>query len=314
MRRTNFFCPRCFVFRIYPLYLFPKIWFRRPLSEARMKREPGAIPGQSRCCEAPQHSEHLSHWPRAGKASEQEPVRRPAKSIRHRTRPWDGRSISEVFHQDEELTRRCAPFRPADAVAGIRLPRCRTRPRLPAAGEKGQQRAGQEVRQEGRTGGRTGIISGRPRTADKGASHEKGCTAGKRPATGAHHRRRGTVQAPVPTGTRPLKRHELLARHEFRHGTSPRSGTGPASAQAPGAAKAQCSGYPPSRQELLARHKLPERYELPAPGKPPHARQAPHRETGRNVLIRHTHKKARHPATSLSAIITGHQVQAKERD
>lgn len=221
MRRTNFFCPRCFVFRIYPLYLFPKIWFRRPLSEARMKREPGAIPGQSRCCEAPQHSEHLSHWPRAGKASEQEPVRRPAKSIRHRTRPWDGRSISEVFHQDEELTRRCAPFRPADAVAGIRLPRCRTRPRLPAAGEKGQQRAGQEVRQEGRTGGRTGIISGRPRTADKGASHEKGCTAGKRPATGAHHRRRGTVQAPVPTGTRPLKRHELLARHEFRHGTSP---------------------------------------------------------------------------------------------
>ena len=145
MRRTNFFCPRCFVFRIYPLYLFPKIWFRRPLSEARMKREPGAIPGQSRCCEAPQHSEHLSHWPRAGKASEQEPVRRPAKSIRHRTRPWDGRSISEVFHQDEELTRRCAPFRPADAVAGIRLPRCRTRPRLPAAGEKGQQRAGQEV-------------------------------------------------------------------------------------------------------------------------------------------------------------------------
>lgn len=225
MRRTNFFCPRCFVFRIYPLYLFPKIWFRRPLSEARMKREPGAIPGQSRCCEAPQHSEHLSHWPRAGKASEQEPVRRPAKSIRHRTRPWDGRSISEVFHQDEELTRRCAPFRPADAVAGIRLPRCRTRPRLPAAGEKGQQRAGQEVRQEGRTGGRTGIISGRPRTADKGASHEKGCTAGKRPATGAHHRRRGTVQAPVPTGTRPLKRHELLARHEFRHGTSPRSGT-----------------------------------------------------------------------------------------
>ncbi len=273
MRRTNFFCPRCFVFRIYPLYLFPKIWFRRPLSEARMKREPGAIPGQSRCCEAPQHSEHLSHWPRAGKASEQEPVRRPAKSIRHRTRPWDGRSISEVFHQDEELTRRCAPFRPADAVAGIRLPRCRTRPRLPAAGEKGQQRAGQEVRQEGRTGGRTGIISGRPRTADKGASHEKGCTAGKRPATGAHHRRRGTVQAPVPTGTRPLKRHELLARH-----------------------------------------KLPERYELPAPGKPPDARQAPHRETGRNVLIRHTHKKARHPATSLSAIITGHQVQAKERD
>ena len=273
-----------------------------------MKREPGAIPGQSRCCEAPQHSEHLSHWPRAGKASEQEPVRRPAKSIRHRTRPWDGRSISEVFHQDEELTRRCAPFRPADAVAGIRLPRCRTRPRLPAAGEKGQQRAGQEVRQEGRTGGRTGIISGRPRTADKGASHEKGCTAGKRPATGAHHRRRGTVQAPVPTGTRPLKR------HEFRHGTSPRSGTGPATAQAPGAAKAQCSGYPPSRQELLARHKLPERYELPAPGKPPDARQAPHRETGRNVLIRHTHKKARHPATSLSAIITGHQVQAKERD
>ncbi len=177
-----------------------------------MKREPGAIPGQSRCCEAPQHSEHLSHWPRAGKASEQEPVRRPAKSIRHRTRPWDGRSISEVFHQDEELTRRCAPFRPADAVAGIRLPRCRTRPRLPAAGEKGQQRAGQEVRQEvrqeGRTGGRTGIISGRPRTADKGASHEKGCTAGKRPATGAHHRRRGTVQAPVPTGTRPLKLHK----------------------------------------------------------------------------------------------------------
>ncbi len=255
-----------------------------------MKREPGAIPGQSRCCEAPQHSEHLSHWPRAGKASEQEPVRRPAKSIRHRTRPWDGRSISEVFHQDEELTRRCAPFRPADAVAGIRLPRCRTRPRLPAAGEKGQQRAGQEVRQEGRTGGRTGIISGRPRTADKGASHEKGCTAGKRPATGAHHRRRGTVQAPVPTGTRPLKLHK------------------------PGAAKAQCSGYPPSRQELLARHKLPERYELPAPGKPPDARQAPHRETGRNVLIRHTHKKARHPATSLSAIITGHQVQAKERD
>ena len=225
MRRTNFFCPRCFVFRIYPLYLFPKIWFRRPLSEARMKREPGAIPGQSRCCEAPQHSEHLSHWPRAGKASEQEPVRRPAKSIRHRTRPWDGRSISEVFHQDEELTRRCAPFRPADAVAGIRLPRCRTRPRLPAAGEKGQQRAGQEVRQEGRTGGRTGIISGRPRTADKGASHEKGCTAGKRPATGAHHRRRGTVQAPVPTSTRPLKRHELLARHEFRHGTSSRRGT-----------------------------------------------------------------------------------------
>ena len=273
-----------------------------------MKREPGAIPGQSRCCEAPQHSEHLSHWPRAGKASEQEPVRRPAKSIRHRTRPWDGRSISEVFHQDEELTRRCAPFRPADAFAGIRLPRCRTRPRLPAAGEKGQQRAGQEVRQEGRTGGRTGIISGRPRTADKGASHEKGCTAGKRPATGAHHRRRDTVQAPVPTGTRPLKRHELLARHEFRHGTSPRSGTGPATAQAPGAAKAQCSGYPPSRQELLARHKLP------APGKPPDARQAPHRETGRNVLIRHTHKKARHPATSLSAIITGHQVQAKERD
>ncbi len=201
-----------------------------------MKREPGAIPGQSRCCEAPQHSEHLSHWPRAGKASEQEPVRRPAKSIRHRTRPWDGRSISEVFHQDEELTRRCAPFRPADAVAGIRLPRCRTRPRLPAAGEKGQQRAGQEVRQEGRTGGRTGIISGRPRTADKGASHEKGCTAGKRPATGAHHRRRGTVQAPVPTGTRPLKLHK------------------------PGAAKAQCSGYPPSRQELLARHKLPERH------------------------------------------------------
>lgn len=254
------------------------------------EREPGAIPGQSRCCEAPQHSEHLSHWPRAGKASEQEPVRRPAKSIRHRTRPWDGRSISEVFHQDEELTRRCAPFRPADAVAGIRLPRCRTRPRLPAAGEKGQQRAGQEVRQEGRTGGRTGIISGRPRTADKGASHEKGCTAGKRPATGAHHRRRGTVQAPVPTGTRPLKLHK------------------------PGAAKAQCSGYPPSRQELLARHKLPERYELPAPGKPPDARQAPHRETGRNVLIRHTHKKARHPATSLSAIITGHQVQAKERD
>ena len=225
-----------------------------------MKREPGAIPGQSRCCEAPQHSEHLSHWPRAGKASEQEPVRRPAKSIRHRTRPWDGRSISEVFHQDEELTRRCAPFRPADAVAGIRLPRCRTRPRLPAAGEKGQQRAGQEVRQEGRTGGRTGIISGRPRTADKGASHEKGCTAGKRPATGAHHRRRDTVQAPVPTGTRPLKRHELLARHEF-----------------------------------------PERHKLPAPGKPPDARQAPHRETGRNVLIRHTHKKARHPATSLSA-------------
>lgn len=153
MRRTKFFCPRCFVFRIYPLYLFPKIWFRRPLSEARMKREPGAIPGQSRCCEAPQHSEHLSHWPRAGKASEQEPVRRPAKSIRHRTRPWDGRSISEVFHQDEELTRRCAPFRPADAVAGIPLPRCRTRPRLPAAGEKGQQRAGQEAGQEGRTGG-----------------------------------------------------------------------------------------------------------------------------------------------------------------
>ena len=252
MRRTNFFCPRCFVFRIYPLYLFPKIWFRRPLSEARMKREPGAIPGQSRCCEAPQHSEHLSHWPRAGKASEQEPVRRPAKSIRHRTRPWDGRSISEVFRQDEELTRRCAPFRPADAVAGIRLPRCRTRPRLPAAGEKGQQRAGQEVRQEGRTGGRTGIISGRPRTADKGASHEKGCTAGKRPATGAHHRRRGTVQAPVPTGTRPLKRHKPPERHGSRHGTSSRRGKGsvqripsvtagaPCTAQAPGAVRAPC--------------------------------------------------------------------------
>lgn len=252
MRRTIFFCPRCFVFRIYPLYLFPKIWFRRPLSEARMKREPGAIPGQSRCCEAPQHSEHLSHWPRAGKASEQEPVRRPAKSIRHRTRPWDGRSISEVFHQDEELTRRCAPFRPADAVAGIRLPRCRTRPRLPAAGEEVGQRAGLEVGQEGRTGGRAGIISGRPRTADKGASHEKGCTAGKRPATGAHHRRRGTVQAPVPTGTRPLKRHELLARHEFRHGTSSRRGKGsvqripsvtagaPCTAQAPGAVRAPC--------------------------------------------------------------------------
>ena len=173
MRRTNFFCPRCFVFRIYPLYLFPKIWFRRPLSEARMKREPGAIPGQSRCCEAPQHSEHLSHWPRAGKASEQEPVRRPAKSIRHRTRPWDGRSISEVFHQDEELTRRCAPFRPADVVAGIRLPRCRTRPRLPAAGQEVGQRAGQEVG--------PGLYP-----------------ADRAPQTKAHHTRRGAPQRRGP--------------------------------------------------------------------------------------------------------------------
>ena len=213
-----------------------------------MKREPGAIPGQSRCCEAPQHSEHLSHWPRAGKASEQEPVRRPAKSIRHRTRPWDGRSISEVFHQDEELTRRCAPFRPADAVAGTPLPHRRTRP---AAGQKVGQRAGQEEqtegRAEGRTGGRAGIISGRPRPADKGASHEKGCTAGKRPATGALRTKRGSVHGPVPSGTRPLKRHEPrrgkdsvqrmpsvtarvtrqepLARHKLRHGTSSRSGT-----------------------------------------------------------------------------------------
>ena len=283
-----------------------------------MKREPGAIPGQSRCCEAPQHSEHLSHWPRAGKASEQEPVRRPAKSIRHRTRPWDGRSISEVFHQDEELTRRCAPFRPADAVAGIRLPRCRTRPRLPAAGEKGQQRAGQEVRQEGRTGGQAGGpdrdyirqtahrrqrriaregVHRREETRNRGAPPQKGHRTGSCP-----DRHKASEAARAPCTARVPSRHE------------PRRGGCPPSRHKPGAAKAQCSGYPPSRQELLARHKLPERYELPAPGKPPDARQAPHRETGRNVLIRHTHKKARHPATSLSAIITGHQVQAKERD
>lgn len=290
-----------------------------------MKREPGAIPGQSRCCEAPQNSEHLSHWPRAGKASEQEPVRRPAKSIRHRTRPWDGRSISEVFHQDEELTRRCAPFRPADAVASIPLPRCRTRPRLPAAGEKGQQRAGQEVRQEarqegrtggrteGRAGGRAGIISGRPRPADKGASHEKGCTAGKRPATGALRRREhrigsGSVRNKASEAAQAPARQRLSAADTLRHGTSSLHGTSSDSAQAPGAARV------PPRHELLARHKLSEQYELPAPGRPPDARQAPHRETGRNVLIRHTHKKARHPTTSLSAIITGHQVQAKERD
>jgi|GEM_PF-6057875 len=293
-----------------------------------MKREPGAIPGQSRCCEAPQHSEHLSHWPRAGKASEQEPVRRPAKSIRHRTRPWDGRSISEVFHQDEELTRRCAPFRPADAVAGIRLPRCRTRPRLPAARQEVGQRAGQEVRQEGRTGGQAG---GPDRRSDRDYIRQTAHRRQRRIAREGVHRREETRNRGAPpqkghrTGSCP-DRHKaseaarapctarVPSRHEFRHGTSPRSGTGPATAQAPGAAKAQCSGYPPSRQELLARHKLPERYELPAPGKPPDARQAPHRETGRNVLIRHTHKKARHPATSLSAIITGHQVQAKERD
>ena len=227
MRRTNFFCPRCFVFRIYPLYLFPKIWFRRPLSEARMKREPGAIPGQSRCCEAPQHSEHLSHWPRAGKASEQEPVRRPAKSIRHRTRPWDGRSISEVFHQDEELTRRCAPFRPADAVAGIRLPRCRTRPRLPAAGEKGQQRAGQEVRQEGRTGGQAG---GPDRDYIRQTAHRRQ----RRIAREGVHRREEARNRGAP----PQKGHRTGSCPD-RHKAS-EAARAPCTAQAPGAVRAPC--------------------------------------------------------------------------
>ena len=206
-----------------------------------MKREPGAIPGQSRCCEAPQHSEHLSHWPRAGKASEQEPVRRPAKSIRHRTRPWDGRSISEVFHQDEELTRRCAPFRPADAVAGIRLPRCRTRPRLPAAGEKGQQRAGQEVRQEGRTGGQAGGpdrrsdrdyirqtahrrqrriaregVHRREETRNRGAPPQKGHRTGSCP-----DRHKASEAARAPCTERVPSRHKPPERHGSRHGTSP---------------------------------------------------------------------------------------------
>ena len=241
-----------------------------------MKREPGAIPGQSRCCEAPQHSEHLSHWPRAGKASEQEPVRRPAKSIRHRTRPWDGRSISEVFHQDEELTRRCAPFRLADAVAGIRLPRCRTRPRLPAARQEVGQRAGQEVRQEGRTGGRTGGpdrrsdrrsdrdyirqtahrrqrriaregVHRREETRDRGAPPQKGHRTGSCP-----DRHKASEAARAPCTARVPSRHKPPERHGSRHGTSSRRGKGsvqripsvtagaPCTAQAPGAVRAPC--------------------------------------------------------------------------
>ena len=220
-----------------------------------MKREPGAIPGQSRCCEAPQNSEHLSHWPRAGKASEQEPVRRPAKSIRHRTRPWDGRSISEVFHQDEELTRRCAPFRPADTVAGIRLPHRRTRPTAgQEVGQEGRKEGPTEGRTEGQAGGR--IISGRPRTADKGALQKEGCTAGKRPATGALRRRglrtgSGSVRHKASEAARARRGKGSDAADALRHGTSSRSGksslhgrNGPAqapvTARVSGATRAPC--------------------------------------------------------------------------
>ncbi len=238
-----------------------------------MKREPGAIPGQSRCCEAPQNSEHLSHWPRAGKASEQEPVRRPAKSIRHRTRPWDGRSISEVFHQDEELTRRCAPFRPADAVAGTPLPHRRTRPGLPAVG----QRAGQEGRTGGadrrsgrgpdRRSGRDYIRQAAPRrqrritregvhrreeARNRGSPHEEGFRTWSGP-----DRHKASEAARAPARQRlgrsgcPPSRHELPERHGSRHGTSSRSGksslhgrNGPAqapvTARVSGATRAPC--------------------------------------------------------------------------
>ena len=263
MRRTNFFCPRCFVFRIYPLYLFPKIWFRRPLSEARMKREPGAIPGQSRCCEAPQHSEHLSHWPRAGKASEQEPVRRPAKSIRHRTRPWDGRSISEVFHQDEELTRRCAPFRPADALQayvspvaaparGCRRPDRRS-DRGPGwrSGRRPDRRSGRDyIRQTAhrrqRRIAREGVHR-REETRNRGAPPQKGHRTGSCP-----DRHKASEAARAPCTARVPSRHKPPERHGSRLGTSSRRGKGsvqripsvtagaPCTAQAPGAVRAPC--------------------------------------------------------------------------
>jgi len=54
-------------------------------SEKGDKREPGANPGQSRCCETPNNVLKRSEWPLAandnvGKASGRESVRRPAGS------------------------------------------------------------------------------------------------------------------------------------------------------------------------------------------------------------------------------------------
>ena len=58
------------VFRTQSLYL-PQIWSSVRSQNDGMKRESGANPGQSRCCEAPRRYEHLSHWSaRIGKASE----------------------------------------------------------------------------------------------------------------------------------------------------------------------------------------------------------------------------------------------------
>lgn len=60
-------------------------------AKSGIKRESGANPGQSRCCEAPPRSEILTATDRrttVGKASEQESVRRPAISIRRRRHSW----------------------------------------------------------------------------------------------------------------------------------------------------------------------------------------------------------------------------------
>ena len=232
-----------------------------------MKREPGAIPGQSRCCEAPQHSEHLSHWPRAGKASEQEPVRRPAKSIRHRTRPWDGRSISEVFHQDEELTRRCAPFRPADAVAGIRLSRCRTRPRLPAARQEVGQRAGQEVRQEGRTGGQAG---GPDRRSDRDYIRQTAHRRQRRIAREGVHRREETRNRGAP----PQKGH--------RTGSCPDRHKASEAARAPCTARVSGTTQAPGAARVPPRHKLPARQRLSAADTLRHGRSSLHGTSSRS--------------------------------
>ena len=63
-----------------------------------MKRESGVNPGQSRCCEAPQKVPNiLATGLTTGKASEQESVRRPARSIRRRRTPRNGHSISVVY-------------------------------------------------------------------------------------------------------------------------------------------------------------------------------------------------------------------------
>ena len=83
--------------------LLPPIGSQGPFGSRGLKGNRVKIPDSPAAVKLRKIPNISATGPRAGKASEQEQVRRPAKSIRCRTRPRDGRSISEAIQQEKSI-------------------------------------------------------------------------------------------------------------------------------------------------------------------------------------------------------------------